>query len=107
MIKPTTVRAVLSIAISAGWSIRQIDIQNAFLHGHLSEDVFMSQPFRYQHPSYPLVYASFKRPFMALNKSHGLRFQDLALGFFNLDFMVLYLIHPCLFTNLKTLPCSF
>ena len=35
VIKPTTVHSVLSIAISAGWSIRQIDIQNAFLHGHL------------------------------------------------------------------------
>ena len=35
VIKPTTVRAILSIAISAGWAIRQIDIQNAFLHGHL------------------------------------------------------------------------
>ena len=44
VIKPTTVRAILSIAISVGWSIRQIDIQNAFLHGHLSEDVFMAQP---------------------------------------------------------------
>jgi hypothetical protein len=41
VIKPTTVRAVLSIAISVGWSI------------HLSEDVFMSQPPGYQHPSYP------------------------------------------------------
>uniref|UniRef100_A0A2N9IMK5 Reverse transcriptase Ty1/copia-type domain-containing protein n=1 Tax=Fagus sylvatica TaxID=28930 RepID=A0A2N9IMK5_FAGSY len=53
VIKPTTVRAILSIAISAGWSIRQIDIQNAFLHGQLSEDVFMTQPPGYQHPSYP------------------------------------------------------
>uniref|UniRef100_A0A2N9H9W2 Reverse transcriptase Ty1/copia-type domain-containing protein n=1 Tax=Fagus sylvatica TaxID=28930 RepID=A0A2N9H9W2_FAGSY len=44
VIKPTTVRTVLSIAISAGWSIRQIDIHNAFLHGTLFEDVFMSQP---------------------------------------------------------------
>jgi hypothetical protein len=53
VIKPTTVRAVLSIAISVGWSIHQIDIQNAFLHGHLSEEIFMSQPPGYQHPSYP------------------------------------------------------
>uniref|UniRef100_A0A2N9H7S4 Uncharacterized protein n=1 Tax=Fagus sylvatica TaxID=28930 RepID=A0A2N9H7S4_FAGSY len=38
VIKPTTVRTVLSIAISSGWSLRQIDIQNAFLHGTLSEE---------------------------------------------------------------------
>jgi hypothetical protein len=39
VIKPTAVRTVLSIAISAGWSVQQINIQNAFLHGKLSEDV--------------------------------------------------------------------
>jgi hypothetical protein len=43
VIKPTTVHLVLSIAISSGWSIRQIDIQNAFLHGVLTEEVCMSQ----------------------------------------------------------------
>jgi hypothetical protein len=53
VIKPTTVRLVLSLAISAGWSIQQIDIQNAFLHGHLSEEVFMTQPPGFQHPQYP------------------------------------------------------
>uniref|UniRef100_A0A2N9H904 Reverse transcriptase Ty1/copia-type domain-containing protein n=1 Tax=Fagus sylvatica TaxID=28930 RepID=A0A2N9H904_FAGSY len=53
VIKPTTVRTVLSIALSANWSIRQIDIQNAFLHGYLSEEVFMSQPPGYHHPQYP------------------------------------------------------
>jgi hypothetical protein len=50
--KPTTVRLVLSIAISSGWSIRQIDIQNAFLYGVLIEEVFMSQPPSYSHPQY-------------------------------------------------------
>uniref|UniRef100_A0A2N9GZ91 Reverse transcriptase Ty1/copia-type domain-containing protein n=1 Tax=Fagus sylvatica TaxID=28930 RepID=A0A2N9GZ91_FAGSY len=51
VIKPTTVRTILSIAISAGWCVRQIDIQNAFLHGHLSEKVYMTQPPGYNHPS--------------------------------------------------------
>ena len=50
VIKPTMVRTVLSLAISTGWSIHQIDIQNAFSHGHLSEEVFMTQPPGFQHP---------------------------------------------------------
>ena len=53
VVKPTTIRVVLSLAISAGWSMRQIDIQNAFLHGNLSEEVYMLQPPGFHHPSLP------------------------------------------------------
>lgn len=53
VVKPTTVRLVLSIAFSSGWSIRQIAIQNAFLHGVLSEAVYMSQPSGFTHPQFP------------------------------------------------------
>jgi hypothetical protein len=44
VVKPTTIRLLLSLAVSRGWSLRQIDIQNVFLHGHLDVDVFMKQP---------------------------------------------------------------
>ena len=53
MVKPTTIRTVLSIAISFGWTIHQLDVQNAFLHGSLSEDVYMAQPLGFIHPTYP------------------------------------------------------
>jgi histone deacetylase 1/2 len=38
VVKVTTVRIILSVAISRGWSLRQLDIQNA-LHGILEEEV--------------------------------------------------------------------
>jgi hypothetical protein len=31
----------LSLAVSQNWCLCQIDIQNAFLHGLLNEDVYM------------------------------------------------------------------
>nr|KYP44095.1 Retrovirus-related Pol polyprotein from transposon TNT 1-94 [Cajanus cajan] len=51
VVKPTTVRIVLSLAITNQWPIHQIDINNAFLHGDLQESVYMSQPpgFNTQH----------------------------------------------------------
>lgn len=32
------------LTVSQHWTPRQLDIQNAFLHGDLVEDVFMVQP---------------------------------------------------------------
>lgn len=44
MVKAAIIRIILSIAVSRGWSLRQLDVQNAFLHGHLEEEVYMDQP---------------------------------------------------------------
>jgi hypothetical protein len=53
VVKAATIRIVLSIAVSRGWCLRQLDVQNAFLHGVLEEEVFMSQPLGYEDPAFP------------------------------------------------------
>lgn len=44
VVKSVTICIVLSLALSRGWAIHQLDVNNAFLHGELSEEVFMAQP---------------------------------------------------------------
>jgi hypothetical protein len=44
VVKPVTVRLLLSLALSRGWHLRRLDIQNAFLNGFLDEQVYMRQP---------------------------------------------------------------
>ncbi|KAK1613214.1 hypothetical protein QYE76_036887 [Lolium multiflorum] len=44
VVKPATIRLLLSMALSHRWHLRQLDIQNAFLNGFLDEEVYMRQP---------------------------------------------------------------
>ncbi|KAJ0441169.1 putative RNA-directed DNA polymerase [Helianthus annuus] len=44
VVKMTTVRIVLKLAVNNNWPLYQMDVNNAFLYGTLTEDVYMTQP---------------------------------------------------------------
>ena len=67
--KPVTIQTVLSIALSKNWSLRQLDVNNAFLHGTLNEKVFMLQPPGYIHPQFPNHICKLKKSLYGLKQA--------------------------------------
>jgi hypothetical protein len=53
VVKPTTVQTVLTLAVSRGWPMHQLDVKNIFLHGTLSVTVYLSQPAGFVDPAHP------------------------------------------------------
>lgn len=53
VVKYATIRVVLFLDLSKGWVMHQLDVNNAFLHGHLNETVYMHQPLGFRDPLHP------------------------------------------------------
>jgi hypothetical protein len=53
VVKPATIHVILSLATSRSWPIHQLDVKNAFLHGHLEEIVYYQLPPRFVDPACP------------------------------------------------------
>ena len=81
-------RLVLSIAISHGWCLRQLDINNAFLQGRLTKTVFMVQPPSFIDSDHPTHVCKLKKAIYGLKQAprawyHELRQFLLTVGFKN------------------------
>ncbi|GJW95117.1 ribonuclease H-like domain-containing protein, partial [Tanacetum coccineum] len=78
VVKPGTIRIVLSLATSRHWPIHQLDVKNSFLHGNLIETVYMHQPPGFQDSQYPDYVCLLQRSLYGLKQAPRAWFQRFA-----------------------------
>ena len=86
MVKPTTVRIVLSLAAQHHWSLRQLDVRNAFLHDSLKEQVYMRQPHGFIDPYYPTHVCSLQKSLYGFRQALGRWFEKFSTHLLTLGF---------------------
>lgn len=88
VVKPATIRTVLSITLSHNWSMHQLDVNNAFLHGTLSEMVYYHQPSNFIDLSKPRHVCRLNKSLYGLKQAPCTWFIRFASHLFSLGFAV-------------------
>ena len=88
VVKPVTVRVALTIVVHHGWSLKQLDVNNAFLQGTLNEEVYVSQPPGFVNSDYPNHVCRLQKALYGLKQAPRAWYQELrgyllSLGFIN------------------------
>lgn len=78
VVKPSTIRVVLSLAVSTSWPIHQLDVKNAFLHGTLNETVYCQQPSGFENSSSPNLVCLLQKSLYGLKQAPRAWFQRFA-----------------------------
>lgn len=86
VVKPGTIRTVLHLAASRAWPVHQMDVSNAFLHGHLSEQVYCQQPIGFVDPERPDDVCLLSRSLYGLKQAPRAWYQRIAAFLHQLGF---------------------
>lgn len=97
--KMTTIRLLSAIVVSQNWHLIQLDVNNAFLHGKLDEEVYMTPPFGLA-PSNPDHVCKLQKSIYRLKQTSRQRFSKLSSLLLSLHYKQSPFDHS-LFTKLR------
>ncbi|GKU93013.1 hypothetical protein SLEP1_g6653 [Rubroshorea leprosula] len=86
VLKPTTLRLVIALATTLSWPLRQLDVKNAFLHGKLKEEVYMSQPPGFEDPIHPNYVCKLNKSIYGLKQAPRAWFDTFTIQLFQIGF---------------------
>lgn len=78
VVKPATIRTLLSLATTSNWPLIQLDINNAFLHGTLQEQVYMVQPPGFEDTNFPGYVCKLRKAIYGLQQAPRAWYTELA-----------------------------
>lgn len=77
VVKSVTIRLVLHLAVTQAWPIKQLDVNNAFLQGTLTDEVYVSQPPGFIDPDRPHHVCRLKKALYGLKQAPRAWYQEL------------------------------
>ncbi|XP_010445567.1 PREDICTED: uncharacterized protein LOC104728255 [Camelina sativa] len=107
VIKSTTIRLVLDVAVKKSRPLKQLDVNNAFLQGDLTEEVYMSQPPGFVDKDRPHHVCRLRKPIYGLKQAPRAWCMALKQHLLDAGFTNSLAMHLCLFTALAPLSLMF
>ena len=86
VVKPITIRVMLSLVVRNSWDIQQLDVNNAFLNGVLHETVYMSQLEGFTDPLRPSHVCKLHKALYNLKQAPRAWFEQLQGALLHWDF---------------------
>lgn len=77
VLKSISIWLVLQLAVTRSWGIKQLDVNNAFLQGTLSDEVYVSQPPGFVDPDKPHHVCRLKKALYCLKQAPRAWYQEL------------------------------